>query len=87
MAEGQEVPPLECDAGGLGPACAGGLCVSLGLAPACPPYACSGRCGTKSALVRCSVAVCRIEGRRQQLADAFGMDDPAHHAGAFERQR
>lgn len=45
VAEGQEVPALECD------------------------------------------AVCRLEGRRQQLADAFGVPDLEHHATFFETHR
>ncbi|KAI3426465.1 hypothetical protein D9Q98_008832 [Chlorella vulgaris] len=32
-------------------------------------------------------AVCRLEGRRQKLADAFGVEDPAHHLSAFERNK
>jgi hypothetical protein len=31
--------------------------------------------------------VCRLEGRRQKLADAFGVEDPAHHLSAFERNK
>lgn len=43
--EGEEVPPLECD------------------------------------------AVCRLEGRKAQLADAFGVGDPAHHLSYWDTHR
>lgn len=31
--------------------------------------------------------VCQLEGRRARLADAFGVADPARHAGAFQPRR
>ena len=31
-------------------------------------------------------AVCRLEGRRRALADAFGVDDPQHHVSVFDRR-
>lgn len=45
MQEGEEVPPLECD------------------------------------------AVCRLEGRKAQLADAFGVADPGHHLSYWDSHR
>jgi hypothetical protein len=87
VAEGQEVPPLECDAGRqrrlavwlavLAPCNPASVlmsmltCYVLHTAPVCPALP----------------AVCRIEGRRSQLADAFGVGDPSRHVPAFERQR
>ncbi len=42
--------------------------------------------GQRAAAVRCDAA-CVQAGRQQQLAGAFGVEDPAHHVSSFDRNR
>ena len=42
--------------------------------------------GQRAAALRCDAA-CVQEGRQQQLAGAFGVEDPAHHISSFDRNR
>jgi len=42
--------------------------------------------GQRAAALRCDAA-CVQAGRQQQLAGAFGVEDPAHHVSSFDRNR
>ncbi len=42
--------------------------------------------GQRAAALRCDAA-CVQAGRQQQLAGAFGVEDPAHHISSFDRNR
>lgn len=41
--------------------------------------------GQEVPILECD-AVCRLEGRRRELADAFGVEDPHHHVSVFDRR-
>ena len=42
--------------------------------------------GQRPAALLC-VAACVQAGRQQQLAGAFGVEDPSHHVSSFDRNR
>ena len=42
--------------------------------------------GQRAAALRCDAA-CAQAGRQQQLAGAFGVEDPVHHISSFDRNR